>query len=116
MVTKSIAIQPYPWWSRLPYWRGGMALLAAFLALPLLTVLGFSLQPAGDVWRHLQQTVLAEYVCNSLLLALGVGDDVSGHGQGKEQSPLHKAPPRKLTQTGQPGRANTDHQGACAYT
>ncbi|MGH8580795.1 MAG: ABC transporter permease [Gammaproteobacteria bacterium] len=73
MVTKSIAIQPYPWWSRLPYWRGGLVLLAAFLALPLLTVLGFSLQPAGDVWRHLQQTVLAEYVRNSLLLALGVG-------------------------------------------
>jgi iron(III) transport system permease protein len=42
------------------------------LALPVLVVAGFVFVPAGDVWRHLAQTVLADYVTNSLLLMLGV--------------------------------------------
>ncbi len=47
---------------------------AAFcLALPVLTVLLTALQPAGAVWRHLAETVLADYVINSLLLMIGVG-------------------------------------------
>lgn len=47
---------------------------AAFcLALPVLTVLLTALQPAGPVWRHLAETVLADYLLNSLMLMLGVG-------------------------------------------
>ena len=46
---------------------------AVLLALPVLTVFVTALQPAGAVWRHLVDTVLADYLANSLLLMLGVG-------------------------------------------
>lgn len=48
-------------------------LIAAILALPILVVLVNVLIGDGDVWHHLYQTVLAEYISNSLLLMLGVG-------------------------------------------
>ena len=51
-------------------------LVAAVLALPILVVLINVLISDGDVWTHLYQTVLAEYVSNSLLLMLGVGAGV----------------------------------------
>jgi iron(III) transport system permease protein len=47
--------------------------VAVLLALPVLTVFVTALQPAGAVWRHLVDTVLADYLANSLLLMLGVG-------------------------------------------
>lgn len=54
------------------------ALLAALLvALPVLAVFSFVLQPATDVWRHLADTVLKDYVANSLWLMLGVGAGVT---------------------------------------
>jgi iron(III) transport system permease protein len=43
------------------------------LSLPGLTILGFVLQPAGDVWHHLASTVLTDYVANSFFLMVGVG-------------------------------------------
>lgn len=46
---------------------------ALLLALPVLTVFVTALQPAGPVWRHLADTVLADYVRDSVLLMLGVG-------------------------------------------
>lgn len=45
---------------------------ALLLMLPLLVVLGYVFVPAGEVWSHLVDTVLREYVINSLLLMLGV--------------------------------------------
>ncbi|HPF60257.1 MAG TPA: ABC transporter permease subunit, partial [Candidatus Competibacteraceae bacterium] len=48
----------------------GVALL---LALPVCTVFFTALQPASEVWRHLVDTVLADYVLNSMVLMLGVG-------------------------------------------
>ncbi|MBL8259098.1 MAG: iron ABC transporter permease [Candidatus Competibacteraceae bacterium] len=55
--------------------RGSLPVIgvAFCLALPVLTVLLTALQPAGPVWRHLADTVLADYVLNSLWLMLGVG-------------------------------------------
>jgi len=53
-------------------WPGGVIFLALILALPVLVVLGFLLVPTGDVWHHLAETVLTDYVVNSLLLMLGV--------------------------------------------
>ncbi|MBP6809112.1 MAG: iron ABC transporter permease, partial [Chromatiaceae bacterium] len=49
-----------------------MAALALVLALPVLVVLGFLFLPAGEVWGHLADTVLRDYVANSLWLMLGV--------------------------------------------
>lgn len=54
-------------------WIVGVLLVAGACALPLITVVAYLLQPAGAVWQHLVDTVLARYVVNSLSLALGVG-------------------------------------------
>ena len=48
----------------------GMALLTA---LPILAVFGYVFVPAPEVWRHLAQTVLPDYLYNTVLLVLGVG-------------------------------------------
>ncbi|PYF79278.1 iron(III) transport system permease protein [Marinomonas alcarazii] len=48
-------------------------MIAAILALPILVVLVNVVIGDGEVWLHLYQTVLAEYISNSLLLMLGVG-------------------------------------------
>lgn len=53
-------------------WRGGVIGVALLLALPVLVVLGYALVPSQEVWRHLAETVLADYVTNSLLLMIGV--------------------------------------------
>jgi hypothetical protein len=45
-------------WTAGPCWWSGRRLLA----LPVLTVFVTALQPAGAVWRHLADTVLADYV------------------------------------------------------
>ena len=47
--------------------------LAALVAAPLIVVLSAFAAPAGDAWAHLKQTVLADYVVNTLLLVLAVG-------------------------------------------
>ena len=58
---------------RLSGWSLAAALIAALVAVPVVVVLGSVFAPAGDVWRHLAETVLATYVTNSLGLMLGVG-------------------------------------------
>ena len=54
------------------WWGRGITALALLLALPVLVVVGFLFVPSGDVWQHLADTVLADYVTNSLLLMAGV--------------------------------------------
>jgi iron(III) transport system permease protein len=46
--------------------------VACLLALPVLVVLANVFAPASSTWSHLVDTVLAEYVANSLLLMAGV--------------------------------------------
>ena len=46
--------------------------LALLLMLPMLVVLGYVFVPAGEVWSHLVDTVLQDYIINSLLLMFGV--------------------------------------------
>ena len=67
------AAPPAPRRLRLDIWSLGPLALAGLIALPVLAVLGQLLLPAGGVWRHLAETVLARYVVNSLLLGAGVG-------------------------------------------
>jgi iron(III) transport system permease protein len=43
------------------------------VALPVLVVASSLFAPAGEVWRHLSQTVLSTYILNSLWLLIGVG-------------------------------------------
>ena len=47
--------------------------LAVLLALPVLTVFLTALQPPGEVWQHLANTVLPDYMLNSVMLMIGVG-------------------------------------------
>ncbi|MBF0380781.1 MAG: iron ABC transporter permease [Magnetococcales bacterium] len=46
--------------------------MAAIFSIPVLVVLGFLFVPAGEIWSHLVDTVLKDYVLNSLSLMLGV--------------------------------------------
>lgn len=54
------------------FWRAGVLLSALLLALPVLVVFSFVFVPADEVWRHLAGTVLADYLGNTSMLALGV--------------------------------------------
>lgn len=53
-------------------WTIAILAAAAVLAVPLATVAAHVLVPTGEVWRHLFETVLADYVANSIGLAVGV--------------------------------------------
>ena len=53
-------------------WFFTIALITIIIILPLIVVLQFNLHPHTDTWQHLIDTVLSEYISNSILLALGV--------------------------------------------
>lgn len=46
---------------------------ATFLLLPIVTVILHIFLPGKGTWHHLAQTVLSDYVINTLLLSLGTG-------------------------------------------
>ena len=62
-----------PYTSSSRVWRGAVILTASAFALPVLFVLASVLTPAGEVWQHLVQTRLPDYIINSLALMFGVG-------------------------------------------
>lgn len=47
--------------------------IAAAVSAPVVVVFAHLFLPAGDVWPHLVDTVLARYIANTLWLLLGVG-------------------------------------------
>lgn len=54
-------------------WRGGALVLAILIALPVYTIFGHLFLPREAIWSHLAETVLADYLLNSLWLTVGVG-------------------------------------------
>ncbi len=54
-------------------WKPAIILTALAFAIPILTIAGFILQPSAEIWQHLVDTVLTEYITNSALLMVGVG-------------------------------------------
>ncbi|SPA39731.1 Iron(III)-transport system permease [Cupriavidus taiwanensis] len=50
--------------------------MALLIAVPVLVIASAVLLPAGDTWRHLIDTVLAEYVLNTVWLLCGVAAGV----------------------------------------
>ncbi|MDH5355885.1 MAG: iron ABC transporter permease [Gammaproteobacteria bacterium] len=54
-------------------WQPSIVLTALIFAIPVLTVAGFLFQPSADIWQHLLDTVLIDYIGNSFLLMVGVG-------------------------------------------
>jgi len=53
-------------------WQLGILAITLLFAIPVFTVFSFVFQDSGDVWNHLAETVLSDYIINSLLLMLGV--------------------------------------------
>jgi iron(III) transport system permease protein len=58
---------------RVNLWAIGSVVVGAMLALPVLVVFGALFMPANGVWGHLFETVLFDYLSNTLWLTLGVG-------------------------------------------
>ncbi|MCX8144945.1 MAG: iron ABC transporter permease [Azovibrio sp.] len=73
-------------------------LIAALVALPVASV-GFNLLAGGtsEIWRHLADTVLADYIRNSLLLCLGVALGVAVLGVSTAWlTAMHEFPGRRV--------------------
>lgn len=58
------------------------ALITGVVLLPIVTVLSFLINPSTETWQHLVDTVLSEYVANSLILMLGVAVGAGTLGVG----------------------------------
>jgi len=56
----------------LAFSRLSIGVLALLLVLPVVVIVSYVFEPSSDTWQHLVDTVLLEYVQNSLLLMLGV--------------------------------------------
>ncbi|MDJ0662770.1 MAG: iron ABC transporter permease [Crocosphaera sp.] len=54
-------------------WTAIVMIIAALIATPILFVVSSIFVDAGNVWKHLAETVLTNYIINSLLLMFGVG-------------------------------------------
>lgn len=54
-------------------WSGGATLIALLIAAPILTIVSFLFSPATEVWQHLVDTVLTDYIYHSIILMLSVG-------------------------------------------
>ena len=54
-------------------WRPSIIGTALILSVPILTIAFSVLERPSENWQHLKDTVLSEYLGNSLLLAFGVG-------------------------------------------
>lgn len=54
-------------------WKPGILLVTLLISLPIFTIASFIVHPSNEVWQHLIDTVLGEYLLNSALLMLGVG-------------------------------------------
>jgi iron(III) transport system permease protein len=67
---------------KVDFWRWSVLIPALLLAMPVLVIFGSVFSPDIEVWRHLRQTVLADYIINSLLLALGTGIGTLAIGTG----------------------------------
>lgn len=55
------------------FWRFISLLIAALVAVPIVSVLITLFGEQTKTWQHLQQTVLGTYIINTVLLMLGVG-------------------------------------------
>ncbi|HDY83988.1 MAG TPA: iron ABC transporter permease [Halieaceae bacterium] len=57
---------------RLNGWQLSSTLIALLLAIPVVVIFSSIFVPLSSTWTHLRETVLSEYINNSLILALGV--------------------------------------------
>ena len=69
-------------WQNMGGWSALAIGLALLVSVPIFVVFAYVFVPAGDVWRHLADTVLGAYVVNTLWLLFGVGMGVFVIGVG----------------------------------
>ncbi|MCP9292542.1 ABC transporter permease [Gracilimonas sediminicola] len=55
-----------------PKWTIFSMVIALLISVPILTVVFSIFTPSGEIWSHLAETVLGDYIQNSLLLIFGV--------------------------------------------
>ncbi len=55
------------------FWKPAIVLTALIFAVPVFTIASFLIQPSAEIWQHLVDTVLIDYLTNSALLMVGVG-------------------------------------------
>lgn len=53
-------------------WNSALVLVSLLFSIPLAVVLGSIFFPETEIWKHLANTVLSDYVSNSLILLVGV--------------------------------------------
>ncbi len=53
-------------------WALISGIIALLVSIPILSVLTSFFIPSGDIWQHLVDTVLGDYITNSFLLIIGV--------------------------------------------
>jgi len=53
-------------------WAVISGIIALFVSIPIITVLSSFFVSSGEIWSHLAETVLSDYISNSLILIIGV--------------------------------------------
>lgn len=73
-----------PWLNQLPLygWYITVGAIALLISVPILTVTTSIFADHQDIWQHLQETVLKDYILNSLVLMIGVAIGVLIIGVG----------------------------------
>lgn len=61
-------------------WSAGSLLVAALMAVPIISVLGYAFAPEDAAWIHLRETTLWNYGVNTLVLMISVGALASAIG------------------------------------
>jgi iron(III) transport system permease protein len=57
-------------------WTVSVGIIALLMISPVLVVLGGIFADSSEIWQHLAETVLPQYIKNSLILMVGVGGGV----------------------------------------
>jgi len=72
------------WLTQLPnyFWYVSVGAIALLISVPILTVVTSIFADHQEIWQHLQETVLKDYIVNSLVLMLGVAMGVLIIGVG----------------------------------
>ncbi|MCC5932238.1 MAG: iron ABC transporter permease [Cyclobacteriaceae bacterium] len=58
---------------KIDVWQLVAFLNTGLILLPILTIIWFLLDGPGETWEHLAETVLADYILNSLIIIAGTG-------------------------------------------
>jgi len=81
---KSFSNSTPQWLHRLPTygWYLAVGAIALLISVPILTVVTSIFADHQEIWQHLQETVLKDYIVNSLVLMIGVAIGVLIIGVG----------------------------------